>query len=263
MASDAKDYAMSISEIEDAVISYFRGFDVVAKKIKESELKTPDFIIHGKENVLIELKEKFDAEEVYKEKVSILEGGGVFQSTQTTGYKKTISKIIAEAKEQLKAQKENTNSKYCFLFVVARGVNPSAQVEQFESTFYGRKSIIDLESTSNQAVWCYYFTHSVFYRYRDVIDGAFIVNGKTKKASLLINDKSSQYECLLLSEFLSKFKGGIDIVDPKELSAINKIFIADTVVPRGNEEAVKKHVFEKYGISNGIVMDFPTTVFSS
>lgn len=254
---------MPSSEIENMVVDYLLKFDVVANKIKESNEKTPDFIVHGNENVLIELKEKFDADEVHKEKLSTLEQGGIYQRTHTTGFWKTISNVIAKGIEQLKAQKKNTKSKYCFLFIVTSGVNPSTQVKQFESTFYGRKSIINLDSNSNQAVWCYYFFYSLFSKHKNVIDGAFVINGSNGQPRMLINDQSPQYEDLKKSDFLSKFKEKIGIIDPKELEASNQIFIADTAIPRKNESAVKKYVFDKYGISKGIVVDFPQTVFQA
>ncbi|MDP2562946.1 hypothetical protein [Psychrobium sp. 1_MG-2023] len=254
---------MPSSDIEDTVIGYLKKFDLIAEKIEETEEKTPDFIVRGKDNVLIELKEKFDAQTVHEEQKSTLESGEVYQRTHTTGYWRTISNVIEKGIKQLAAQKSNTNSKYCFLFVVTSGVNPSTQVKQFESTFYGRKSIIDVDSASNEAKWCYYFSESLFLRNKNIIDGAFVINGSTGIARLLINDQSPQYDCLKKSEFVAKFVNKISIVDPLELEASESILIADTKIPRRNEEAIKQYVFDKYSINRGMVLDIPQTVFQA
>ncbi|WP_105255175.1 hypothetical protein [Pseudoalteromonas sp. T1lg75] len=252
---------MPSNNIENTVIDYLSKFDVIAEKIEETKEKTPDFIVRGEDNVLIELKEKFDADIEHETQESTLAKGDVFQRTHTTGYWNSISSVITKGIKQLKAQKSNTKSKYCFLFIVTSGVNPSTQVKQFESTFYGRKSIIDVGSESNQAVWCYYFYHSLFSIHKNAIDGAFVVDSNNGQTRLLINDQSPQYESVKSSEFLSKFRGKIGIVDPVELEASNEIYIADTTIPRNDEDAVKEFVFNKYGITKGLVLDFPQTVF--
>ena len=260
---DANGDIVPSNSIENTVIDYLTKFDVIAEKIEETKEKTPDFIIRGEDNVLIELKEKFDADIEHEAQESTLAKGEVFQRTHTTGYWNSISSVISKGIKQLKSQKANTKSRYCFLFIVTSGVNSSTQVKQFESTFYGRKSIIDFDSSSNQAVWCYYFYHSLFSIHKNVIDGAFVVDTNNGNTRLLINDQSLQYESVKNSEFISKFKEKIGIVDPKELEASNEIYIADTKIPRKNEDAVKEFVFNKYGISNGLVMDFPQTVFQA
>lgn len=254
---------MPSNNIENTVIDYLTKFDVIAEKIEETKEKTPDFIVRGEDNILIELKEKFDADIEHETQESTLAKGDVFQRTHTTGYWNSISNVITKGIKQLKAQKANTKSKYCFLFIVTSGVNPSTQVKQFESTFYGRKSIIDLDSDSNQAIWCYYFYHSLFSIHKNVIDGAFVVDSNNRQTRLLINDLSPQYESVKNSEFIAKFRGKIGIVDPKELEASNEIYIANTKIPRKDEGAVKEFVFNKYGISKGIVLDFPQTVFQA
>ena len=249
------------SDIEDTVIDYLKKFEVIAEKIEETNEKTPDFIVRGKENVLIELKEKFDAQTVHEDQKHTLDSGDIYERTHTTGYWQTISNVIEKGIEQLVAQKSNTNSKYCLLFIVTSGVNPSTQVKQFESTFYGRKSIIDFESDSDEAKWCYYFSKSLFSEKKNIIDGAFVINGGNGQSRLLINDLSPQYDCFKKSEFFAKFKSKIGIVDPVELEASKSILIADTIDSREDEEAIKKYVFDKYSINRGMVLDIPQTVF--
>lgn len=250
---------MPSSNIETNVIDYLKKFGINAEKITESSQKTPDFIVRGNPNVLIELKEKFDEESVHLDKESTLESGEVYQYSGSTGYWNSVSKVISKAAQQLKAQKAATNSKFCFVFIVTSGVSPSIQAKQFESTLYGRKCIIDFESESNQGVWCLYHFHSEFVRHRNIIDGAFIVCNHQVK--LLLNDKSPQYKKVKSSSFVERFMGKIEVFDPVEMEDKGLVYVADTDIPRNNESEIKEYVFKKYKIKLGLVIDFPQTTF--
>ena len=71
---------------ESEVIKYLEQFSVKASKIAESSEKTPDFIIHQEEIVLIELKEKFDTEEKHQNKENVLNAGDIYTSSNSMGY---------------------------------------------------------------------------------------------------------------------------------------------------------------------------------
>jgi hypothetical protein len=248
---------MPSSDIEQSVINYLSKFQITAEKIPESNEKTPDFIIRGNPNVLIELKEKFNEPSVHLDKETTLNAGETYQYSHTTGYWRTVATVISKGAKQLKSQKASSNSKYCLIFIVTSGVSPSIQAKQFESTLYGIKSIINFESESNQAIWCFYHSQSEFVRHKNIIDGAFIVCNETVK--LLLNDKSPQYHEFKSSSFVNNFTGKVEVVDPPELEKKGLIYLADTNIPRNKESKVKKYVFKKYGIKLGLVLDFPQT----
>jgi hypothetical protein len=145
-----------VKSSENAVIEYFEKFTVKAKKIVESDEKTPDFLVEQEEIVLIELKEKSDDDALHKREQKELSNGDVFEHVGSRGYRNRISGVIGHGIKQLKAQKENTKSDFCLLFIIANGVAKGTQAEQIISTLYGRKDIIDFDSQSNQAASCYY-----------------------------------------------------------------------------------------------------------
>lgn len=237
---------------EDYVIKFFNAAKLKAKKIPESDEKTPDFLISDEVNILVELKEKNDSTEAEGHRETAFSQNKLFEHTSILSYRNRLSGIIGSAAAQLKAQKEKTNSDFCFVFVVMNGISPNAQFSQFASTLYGKKNIFDANDVERSKE-CYYFTHSEFYKYSDIIDGAFLVlNGYME---LLINDKSPRYEEVINSKFVSRFSGCI--IDPKFLAENDVIFYADTDLSRKDEDAVKAYVFEKYGIDRGFAFDFP------
>ena len=244
---------------ENAVIEYFEKFTVKAKKIAESDEKTPDFLVEQEEIVLIELKEKSDDDALHKREQKELSNGDVFEHVGSRGYRNRISGVIGHGIKQLKAQKENTKSDFCLLFIIANGVAKGTQAEQIISTLYGRKDIIDFDSQSNQAASCYYAYHSEFFKHKDIIDGVFLITDKN--VALLINDKSPSYSKFKTSTFLSKFVGKISIFDVIELEEKGRVMVADCDIPRSDEEAIKEYIFEKYSINRGLMIDFPQYSF--
>ncbi|HAS6364255.1 TPA: hypothetical protein RQJ98_004576 [Vibrio vulnificus] len=250
-----------MKNLENEVIEYFKKFSVEARKIAESDEKTPDFLIEQEEVVLIELKEKSDDEALHQREQKELAEGGVFEHVGTTGYRNRISGVIGNGIKQLKAQKENTKSDFCLLFIVANGVAQGTQAEQIISTLYGRKHIIDFESQSSEASSCYYAYHSEFFKHRNIIDGVFLITNRN--VVLLVNDKSPNYTEFKASFFLSKFVGKIGIFDLVDLEAKENIMVADCDIPRSNEEAVKQYIFDKYSIERGMMLDFPHYSFKA
>lgn len=250
-----------MNELEGKVIEYFQQFSVIAKKIDESNEKTPDFLVDQEERVLIELKEKMDREEIHDRKEEKLALGEIFEYTNTMGYKNRLAGVIGDGIEQLKAQKTNTESEFCLLFIVASGVSPSNQLEQISSTLYGKKSLIDFDSGSKYAKSCYYAYHSEFYKRKDIIDGVFVAT--RDNVFLLLNDKSPKYSKFKGSKFLSRFIGEVNVIDPVEHEKSGEAFIADCDIGRSDQEKVKDYVFEKYGIKRGLIIDFPHIIMQS
>lgn len=251
-----------MNELEAKVIEYLSQFSVVANKIEESNEKTPDFLVDQEERILIELKEKLDREDIHERKEEKLAQGEVFEYINTMGYRNRLAGVVGGGIEQLLAQKSNTDSEFCFLFIVASGVSPSNQLEKIASTLYGKKSVVDFDSDSGSqyAKSCYYAYHSEFYKHKEIIDGVFVA---TDYVYLLLNDKSPNYSRLKNSKFLSKLINGIHITDPIEQEKSGKAFIADCDIGRGNQDKIKEYVFEKYGIQRGLLIDFPHIIMQS
>ncbi|EGQ8028932.1 hypothetical protein ACWOKN_004326 [Vibrio vulnificus] len=254
---------MKIKDYENEVLEYFQKLSFSIEKIPESNEKTPDFLISGSEKILIELKAKFDAKELRDEQENVLTSGEVFQHGELTGYTNKVAKVISDGKSQLKKQKRATESDFCFLFIVASGVNASTQVKQFHSTFYGIMPIVDFADNSNIAKNCYYFTESQFFRCRDTLDGAFLVNSYSGQLKILINDKSLNYEKLKKSKFWRQFAANVPYIDPVELESKGSAYIADCLIERKEADKVQQYVFDKYGIQRGMCHNFENIVFQA
>ena len=244
-----------MENLENKVIEYLKKFSVIARKIDETDEKTPDFLIEQEETILIELKEKSDDEKLHQRKQKKLSEGDVFEHVGSTGYRNRIAGVIGHGIEQLKAQKENTKSDFCFLFIIANGVAQGNQSEQIISTLYGRKHIIDFNSQSSEASSCYYAYHSEFFKHKDIIDGVFLITNIN--VVLFVNDKSPNYDVFKKSYFFSRFIGKIGIFDLNDMQNEQDVMIVDCDIPRSDEEAVKEYIFEKYSIEKGLMLDFP------
>ena len=248
-----------MSNLEDYVIKYLEKFCVIAKKIPESNEKTPDFLIEQEETVLIELKEKNDSKETYQEQKQVLEGDEVYEHIASTGHNNRISDVIDYGIKQLQNKKSKHNCDFCLLFLVANGVAQGSQAEQIMSTLYGKKNVVNFESQSNIAVSCYYANFSSFFRYRDILDGAFLA--ANERVILLLNDQSPNFINFKNSDFIKKFHGKIGIHNPIELEKNNQIFIADFDADRKDQALMKNLIFEKYNIKDGLLIDFPNYTF--
>lgn len=250
-----------MDNLESHVIEYLKIFSVFAEKIAESDTKTPDFLVQQEERILIELKEKVDQAELYELKEAKFASGEVYEYSSSMEYSNRISGIIRSGIEQLDAQRIKTKSDFCLLFMVANGVAPRNQIEKIISTLYGRKSVIDFKSNSNQAVHCYYAYYSEFFKHRNILDGVILVaDGVTY---LLINNLSPRYNAFKASHFYSKFDAKVMILDPIDLEMRGEIMIADCDIPRKNTKLVKEYIFSKYGIEEGLMLDFPQYILQA
>lgn len=246
-------------DFESYAIDFFKAANLNAKKIPESNEKTPDFIIFDGVNILVEVKEKQENKKVIAKRDDTFNKCEVFENIQSLGYKNRLSGIIGDAAKQLKTQKGNTNSEFCFIFIVMTGLSPKAQISQFADTLYGKKNVLDAGLRGSVPKECYYFTHSEFFKHSDVIDGAFLV--KSGYLEFLINDKSPRYDKVINSTFVNRFQGYI--TDPVKLEREGKILYVKSDIPRKNEDLVEKFVFDKYGIKKGFVFDFPHYSFQA
>ncbi len=107
---------------EHYVIEFFKEAGVEATKIPESDEKTPDFQLVDEVCILVEVKEKTDSAETISKREKTLRTSDVYENIQDTGYRNRLSGIIKHAAQQLRSQKNQTNSEFCFLFLIMNGV---------------------------------------------------------------------------------------------------------------------------------------------
>lgn len=229
---------------EQFIIKVFKSHGYTAKKILETDTKTPDFIVscHSDEfKYLVELKSKYDDEAQLAKKKNDLNKGKIFLEADSIQRKNRISGIVKSATEQLEALKIDPDFKLVWL--LALGENPKKQILQFQSSLYGSMNIIVPSEGGYKQ--CYFFENSDFYNHRNTIDGAII--STTESLKLCLNTYSEKYLKIKNSALAKVFESGL--VDPNEMEKQNKIFIADCNIDRKNESEVTAFIINKYGIS--------------
>ena len=89
---------------------------------------------------------------------------------------------------------------------------------------------------------CYYFHHSGFFRWRNVLDGAVIAT--PEGAELCLNTFSPRYLTFKQSEMGGMF--GESVVDPIEIEKQGACYTADCEIDRNDENAVLSYLAGKY-----------------
>ncbi|MGI2169773.1 hypothetical protein ACROAE_06195 [Shewanella sp. MF05960] len=227
--------------LEDKVKQFFTEFGLTARKIPESHEKSPDFEIKDDLSILVEVKEKLDDEELKKKIDSSLSQSGLYEGSETFEGQRRYKSIFKHAVKQLQIQKEKTNSDLCFIFIVMSGHSQKSQREQTFASLYGARSIVP---NGGIAKHCLYMTFSDFFKYKDTLDGVFIIyNGII---NLLINDKSPNYATAINSAFVNKFQKFL--FDPTKQEREGYVYYCDSEIPRANENELQDYVFNKYEI---------------
>jgi len=240
---------------ETWVIDYFKeqGFD--AEKIPEAkgkDEKSPDFIVTTKAGtrLLIELKQKFNSSDFENKKNKILQSGDIFEHLTVLKRTGLFSGVIGSAVKQLEAQKQKYSPDYCLVFLEAKGPESAEKLTKFEVNLYGTKTIMTTGKGSlDNPVECYFYTNSDFYRYRKILDGAFVVGESTLR--LCVNPTSPRYDQFIKSDFVTKFKA--DVVDPLKLHRDKRAFIVDDPIDRNNPSLINAYLAKKYGIEANII----------
>ncbi len=126
------------------------------------------------------------------------------------------------------------------LWLHARHPYESLQLMQFEATLYGTVDLLDLAETP-LARPCFFFTYSEFFRFREVLDGAFVASDN--QGVFCLNSFSPRFEKLKNSQLCRAFRG---IRDPIDLERTGEAYVADCDVSRKDRAAVLEYVKVKY-----------------
>lgn len=246
----------SVSAEEKHISDFFAEYGLQAHKIRESDEKSPDFYIeaHGAK-ILVELKTKFDDEELMKSREKAFAKDELFEYSTIWDRKNSISSAISKAYKQLSHRKKKIGADFCYVFLLATGNYTSAQLRQFESTLYGSKEILSSKhgSPEPQKKTCYYYTFSDFYRYKEVIDGAFILGKNFGR--LCLNDQSVQYPSARESAFVKAFLPGV--LDPQQLEEDGKAYSITESIDRRDKELLNEYLKSKYKLEKIIAFNWP------
>jgi len=240
---------------ESFVIDFFDQFDLKANKIPESSEESPDFFIEcGEEKILVELKTKIDSQCLLSKREEALEKDGIHERFTEIKRDNAISKRIKKASKQLMAQKLKYEANYCFVFLIASGINPSVQTGMFETTLFGDKDIIPMgDEFDNGIKKCYYYTNSDFFNNREILDGAFIVGNESGR--LCINSVSMNYSNAIKSKFVQIFRPGV--LCPIELEKKGEAYLINAPLDRSNENELNRYLCKKYNLTKIVPFNYP------
>lgn len=219
------------------------GFDVFEIKNKQGIL-TPDFEAIGKnDKYTIELKIKGDdPEEVSTESEALSRGESITKSIPLSP-RNTLGGIIRDGVKQL-IKHDPKGESFRILWLHCAGQDPSLHNERFHSTLFGSQMLISLRRS--HTITCYYFHESIFYSWRDYLDGAIITH--YKKAQLCINSLSPRVEQFRQSELVIGMSNGL--CDPKIEESSDGVMIADCSIDRKRPGRILSYLQDKYGLDH-------------
>lgn len=229
-------------ELKEGIAKHFEdlGFEVSLLEEEEGR-KTPDLLVtKSGQRFLIEVKAKGDDPGALLERRRKLAQGELVIYGARWAPKNTISGIAKEGVRQL-AEHPREEHDFSLLWLHAEGSDPESQFEQFAFTLYGKTSVHSLLN-SRFSYECYFFYDSVFYRWRDILDGAIL--STSSKAQLCINTYGPRYSSFQSSEIVKAFDKGV--IDPLELERAGRAIVADCDIDRNDHDKVKQYLAAKY-----------------
>lgn len=237
-----------MNDYESKVKDWFLNHGYEINKIPETNVESPDFFITDDTSTyLLELKTKFPSEEEVNERKTVLSSGEIHNIDEIVTSKKSLSKIIWKAKNQLKNYEKEENI-LRLVWLLSTGHLAEPRLNQFEATLYGSTYLYSIERYGN----CYFFHNSDFFKYREVLDGAIV--STESKGKLLLNPLSPRYKTMKSSSLIEHFKEG-SVIDPIEIEKQGQAFLVDSGINRDDEQAVleylqQKHKIEKIAVIN-------------
>lgn len=233
------------------------GFTIF--KIPElPDQKTPDFKVSDNDSkYLVEVKSKYPSSKALSSREEVLASGMIrFEQTHLEP-RNTFSGIIEDGIDQLSSYIQS-DVDFRLLWLHSNSHLSEAFLNVYHSTLFGSSTLIDWSDGGKSGI-AYYVRNSSFYRFRDILDGAFI--STDSKLVFCLNSYSRRYQKLRSSKLIAKLDKFID--DPIITESKGDGFIADTDIERSNEDSVLKYLKTKYGLSDLTkLMDLKSNTFS-
>ncbi len=157
---------------------------------------------------------------------------------------------VRHATKQLNATYATARRELRLIALIERRHQPSAHrlSDEAFTTLYGARLIAD----DSNAYKCLYFSNSAFFRHRDCLDGAIVLEGR--KGALFLNDHSNESNRLAESQ-LGRFFERLHLLRSAcEMETEAGYLVADCDIPRSQEANVLRYIAEKYGLTRAVAM---------
>ncbi len=238
--------------IEQAIGEQLTRWGFSVEKIPESSVpgeKRPDYNVRLEdETYLVEVKSREDDPEASKERKEVLNQGEIYSEHKPLIRKNTVSGVIREAHDQLKDYGEPEWLNLVWLCAVENA--QEAKFDQFTAALYGTTQIFDLDGDGLHRT-CYFFRNSEFFRYRNVLDAAFV--STVNQVNLCLNPHSPRFEKVRSSKLVEKLQSAV--IDPIVQESNGEAYIVDSDINRNDEKAVLNYLREKYSKPKIIKID--------
>ncbi|MBE7366209.1 hypothetical protein [Ramlibacter pallidus] len=240
-------------------VQAFRSWGAQVEPLPTSTKEECDWLVSLEECRLIaEEKTKFEDALSIEHRLKTLRGGGVHGQTLPLRSNNRLSGIVRKAVGQLSSTSADVQHDLRVLWFTGTGFDGEAKHYQLMSTLYGSTRVFELNGDGHHRT-CYFFRNSDFYRFRNVLDGAYVtyLNGNTLTVKLCLNPYSSKWKSLRDSPFAARLKNGL--IDPFGEEGEGAAYVIDGEVDRSNPGAVIRYLEEKYGLKQAMNIDMGMT----
>jgi hypothetical protein len=219
------------------------GFDV--KPIPEGKDKTADLhVSDGESNFLIEVKDKWEGEEVAEDRRDQLGRGEIYYQDDPLSYSNRISGVLREAQKQLD-RTPKCEGTFQLVWFHATGVDADLIYRQAFATFYGIMDLIPLSPRDrNSTDTCFYFRHNEAFNMPDV--EALILTDKGQ-LQVCLNEFSARNKEFRQTQLCRKLFDLGGVIDPVALASRGEIIAFKTRISRKNEQEIIKALQEQTG----------------
>jgi hypothetical protein len=212
----------------------------------------PDFeFFCGDECSLVELKRREGGWNFTDDEERMLDHGEIVDRSEGLGPHNTISARIKEANRQLSSFASPRHA-FRLLWFCAYGPFSGLVARRACTTLLGDITIFESES---ERQWrAYFFDHNQFYRYKDVLDGAFVSEVRPAEVSvqLILNPLSSRYGAFRCSRLVQAFSSGL--LDPLSTERDGDGVIVGSDADRRSEHTKLSYLASRYAIHHPYII---------
>jgi hypothetical protein len=246
-------------ESPSIAVQTFELWGAQVKPLPTSTKEECDWLVSLESCILIaEEKTKFEDAIAVESRLKTLKAGGVHGQTVPLKPNNRLSGIVRKAVSQLSSTATGIAHDLRVLWFTGTGFDGEAKHYQLMSTLYGSTRVFELNGDGHHRT-CYFFRNSDFYRFRDVLDGAYVtyLTGNTLTVKLCLNPHSDHWRILRDSPFARCLKNGL--IDPIAEEQERSAYIVDGDVDRADSRSVMDYLHRKYGLVQAMNIDMGMT----